>query len=219
MNADKTPLRVVLADDHHLSREGLRSMLEADGMVVIGEASNGVEAVSTVVSLAPDVAVIDLRMPGLSGAEAIRRIVTANPDVQVVVLTVSADEADVVEALASGASSYLLKDAPVEQLVAGIRQAASGHTVISGGVMRALVAQLTAASHAAERAAGERPALSAREQEVLRLIVEGADNATIGRKLSISRHTAKQYVSNVIQKLGVRSRVEAAVRAVRDGLV
>jgi DNA-binding NarL/FixJ family response regulator len=123
-------LRVVLADDHHFFREGLRGMLEADGMVVAGEAADGIEAVALARELRPDVVVIDLNMPDCSGIEAIPRITAASSDVQVVVLTVSADDSDVLDALAAGACSYILKDTRADEIVRGIRQGAGGHAVL-----------------------------------------------------------------------------------------
>lgn len=209
----------MLADDHHFFREGLRGMLAADGMTVVGEATDGDGAVTVARNLEPDVVVMDLKMPNGSGIEALRQIVTACPSAQLVVLTVSADEADVLEALAAGACSYLLKDARADELVGGIRLAAGGHAVLSREVVRALVARVRTDNHAAELASGDEFGLTARELEVIRLIADGADNAAIGRELSISKHTVKQYVTNIFEKLGVNSRVQAAVYAVRRGLV
>jgi DNA-binding NarL/FixJ family response regulator len=212
-------LRVVLADDHHFSREGLRGMLEAEGIVVVGEAADGTEAVRLTATLAPDVVVLDLRMPGGSVGETIAGIGATGHGTRVVVLTVSAEDADVIEALTGGADSYLLKDTAAEQLVGGIRVTAAGSAVLSEPAMRTLVARLGDAGEAA--AAGEGPirTLSDREREVLRLIVSGAGNAEIGHELSISRHTVKQHVTNIFGKLEVNTRVQAAVRAVREGLV
>jgi DNA-binding NarL/FixJ family response regulator len=209
----------VLADDHHFFREGLREMLAADGMAVVGEAADGAGAVALARELAPDVVVIDLTMPGVSGIDAARQIATASPDVQVVVTTVSANEADTLEALAAGASAYLLKDMRAEELVGAVRLAAGGHAVLSSDVVQALAARVRAERRLAERAKNDGLALTARELEVVRLIVEGSDNAAIGRELSISKHTVKRYVTNIFGKLGVRSRVQAAVYAVRKGLV
>lgn len=213
-------------------------------MEVVGEAADGADAAALVAELQPAVAVLDLNMPGTSGLQALRRIARSNPDIQTVVLTVSAEDGDVVEALAAGACGYLLKDTHVDRLADGIRQAAAGHMVVSGDVAKALIARvraeaqgdahaaagasagpggtsaagIAAAAAAAEEAHGERPALTPREREVLQLIVEGADNVAIGRALSISPHTVKQYVTNIFEKLGVHSRVQAAVYAVRAEL-
>jgi DNA-binding NarL/FixJ family response regulator len=219
MESPDSALRVVLADDHHFFREGLRGMLAADGMAVVGEATDGAGAVTLARELAPDVVVIDLKMPNASGVDALRQIATASPDAQLVVVTVSADEVDVLEALAAGACGYLLKDTRADELVGAIRLAAGGHAVLSRDVLRALVARVRADSQTAEQARSEAPALTARELEVIRLIADGADNVAIGRELSISRHTVKQYVTNIFEKLGVQSRVQAAVYAVRQGLV
>jgi DNA-binding NarL/FixJ family response regulator len=219
-------LRVVVADDHHFFRDGLRGMLEAGGMEVVGEASDGNEAVALAHSLAPHVVVLDLNMPGASGLEALRALARTCPDVQAVVLTVSNADADVLEARAAGACGYLLKDTRPDALVGSIRQAAEGHMVLSGEVAQALMAHVRAGAGAAvdleqeaPAQAAEEAALSPREAEVLRLIAEGADNTAIGVALSISPHTVKQYVANIFEKLGVRSRVQAAVHAVRSGLV
>jgi two-component system, NarL family, nitrate/nitrite response regulator NarL len=212
-------LRVVLADGHHFFREGLRGMLETAGMTIVGEATNGAEAVALAERLKPDVVVIDLNMPDASGAEALRRIAAVSPEARMVVLTVSTDEADVLDALQAGACGYILKDTRVDELVGGIRQTAGGQAVLSHEVMRTLVTRANQDNHAAEQSQSVIDALTTRELDVLRLIVDGADNAAIGLELSISRHTVKQHVTNIFEKLDVRSRVEAAVYAVRAGLV
>ena len=229
-------LRIVIADDHHLFREGLCALLQEAGMDVVGEASDGADAVTLTQELQPDVVVLDLNMPGTSGLQALRRLARSSPDTQAVVLTVSTQGTDVLEALAAGACGYLLKDTRPDRLAEGIRQAAEGQVMLSGEVARALMARVRADADAhavsgeeamerAELEAGRaaavaaRPALTPREAEVLRLISEGADNVAIGLELSISPHTVKQYVTNIFEKLGVRSRVQAAVYAVRAGLV
>ncbi len=244
VDASADALRVVIADDHQLFREGLKGMLEDAGMEVVGVAGDGADAAALVAKLRPQVAVLDLNMPGTSGLQALRRIARSNPDIQTVVLTVSADDGDVLDALAAGACGYLLKDTNVERLADGIKQAAAGHMVLSRDVAQALVARVRSEANDDARAAQadasagpvgasaagvaaavaseeaiEGPALTPREGEVLRLIVAGADNAAIGRELSISPHTVKQYVTNIFEKLGVHSRVQAAVYAVRADLV
>jgi DNA-binding NarL/FixJ family response regulator len=209
------PLRVVLADDHQLFREGLRGMLQADGMVVVGEARDGPQAVALARELQPDVLILDLRMGGCSGLDALRSVAASNPGICTVVVTVSSKRADVLEALAEGARGYLLKDTAVDQLAISVRQAAEGQIVLSsalGGALRAHV-------RAGARGEDDRLALTPRERDVLRLMADGADNATIGHALSISPHTVKQYAGSIFEKLGVRSRVQAAVHAVRVGLV
>jgi two-component system nitrate/nitrite response regulator NarL len=208
----------VLADDHHFFREGLRRMLTVDGMTVVGEATDGARAVTLAHELAPDVVVIDLKMPNVSGVDAIRQIAGPDSDTNLVVLTVSADESDAVEALAAGACGYLLKDTHPDELVGSIRLAADGHAVLSREVVRVLVALVRADNHSTAQATGNEYALTERELEITRMIVDGANNATIGRALSISKHTVKQHVTNIFEKLGVQSRVQAAVYAVRKGL-
>jgi DNA-binding NarL/FixJ family response regulator len=221
MKSPGKALRVVLADDHHFFREGLRGVLADDGITVVGEATNGEQAVALVGELTPDVVVIDLNMPSSGGMDAIRRIVASSPAVAVVVLTVSADDADVLQALAAGAGSYLLKDTRTDELAGCIRQVARGYTVLSREVAQTLS---TRALHnlpdngSAEQASTALPALTTRETDVLRLLVDGADNATIGRELSISPHTVKRYTANIFEKLEVNGRVQAAVYAVRAGL-
>jgi DNA-binding NarL/FixJ family response regulator len=219
MKPANSSLRVVLADDHHFFREGLRGMLAADDIAVVGEAVDGPEAVTLSRKLLPDVVLMDLRMPRTSGTQALREILEANPGTRVLVLTVSADRQDVLEALAAGACGYMLKDTRTAEILCAIRLVAGGHAVASREVMLALVEDARAHTDAAEQAALAGLALSDRELQVIRLIAEGADNATIGAELSISRHTVKQYVTNIFEKLGVHSRVEAAVYAVRKGLV
>jgi DNA-binding NarL/FixJ family response regulator len=208
-------LRVVLADDHQLFRQGLRGVLQAEGMIVVGEACDGEEALALVRELEPDVLVLDLRMGAHGGLDALRGLASTHPAIRTVVVTVSAECADVLEALAEGACGYLLKDTAVDQLAIGVRQAAEGQIVLSdalGGTLRAHV-------RAGARGEEDRQALTPRERDVLRLMADGADNATIGHALSISPHTVKQYAGSIFAKLGVRSRVQAAVHAVRVGLV
>jgi DNA-binding NarL/FixJ family response regulator len=221
MESTDSPLRVVLADDHHFFREGLRGMLEAAGVSVVGEAKDGTEAVALVGELKPDLIVIDLDMPDTSGAEALRQITAIGPEVRMIVLSASAAEADVLDALEAGACGYILKDTQPEDLIDGIRHRAASQVVLSRAVARALVGRASPSNHRGKARGGaiDLPALTARERDVLRLIVRGADNIAIGLDLSISRHTVKQHVTNIFEKLDVHSRVEAAVYAVRTGLV
>jgi DNA-binding NarL/FixJ family response regulator len=217
----KDALRVVLADDHHFFREGLRGMLENVGLSVVGEAKDSAEALALVGGLDPDLVVIDLNMPDALGAEALRRIALASPQARIVVLTSTVEIAEVLDALQAGACGYILKGTRADDLIAGIRQTASSHVVLSRTVMETLLIHTAPTNNAARQtqANADDMALTTREKDVLCLIVKGADNAAIGLELSISRHTVKQHVTNIFQKLGVRTRVEAAVYAVRAGLV
>ena len=211
-------LRVLLADDHHFFREGLRAMLTEGGMTVVGEVDDGARAVRLARELSPDVVVIDLKMPGAPGLEAVREIAARQPSTRLVVLTVSSEERDAWEALGAGACCYLTKDTRGEELVGAIRLASVGHSVLPGELTRALVAHVHLPRGASVAGSDGHEELTAREREVLRLIAQGANNAAIGRELSISAHTVKQYVTNILKKLDVQTRVEAAVYAVRNGL-
>lgn len=221
VNRSDTAPRVLLADDHHFFREGLRDMLESAGMQVVGEARDGAEAVALAGKLEPDLIVIDLGMSDTLGAEALRRIAATNPKARAVVLTTSANDVEVLEALEAGACGYILKDTQPDEMIDSIRRASGDQVLLSRDVALALVKRATPNNYdvTPTRLADERPPLTARELDVLRLIVQGADNAAIGLELSISRHTVKQHVTNIFEKLGVRTRVEAAVYAVRSGLV
>jgi two-component system NarL family response regulator len=220
VNRSGSALRVVLADDHHFFREGLRDMLESAGVSVVGEAKDGAEAVALAVELEPDLIVLDLDMSDAPGAEALRQIAKSSPRVHMVVLTAALEQVDVLEVLAAGACGYILKSTPADELIAGIRQTAGNHVVLSHEVVHTLTKYASPNNHTAaeRRPSVEGLELTAREKDVLRLLVDGADNAAIGLELSISRHTVKQHVTNIFEKLGVHSRVEAAVFAVRADL-
>jgi DNA-binding NarL/FixJ family response regulator len=213
-------LRVVLADDHDMFRTALRHLLEENGPVrVVGEAATGEGAVTQVREQAPDVVVMDLSMPGLGGVDATRRIVTDSPHTNVVVLTVSEDAADVVDAIVAGACGYLLKSASIEELIAGIRAAASGDALISPGIAGRLLSHVReqAQTPAADPPPGAQ--LSARELDVLKLVAEGKDNGEIAAVLFISPKTVKNHISNILMKLQITNRIQAAVYAVRRGIV
>jgi DNA-binding NarL/FixJ family response regulator len=211
------PLRVVLVDDHSFYRAGLTRMLQASGVDVVAEAANGDQALLEVAEHAPDVVVMDLNMPGLSGIEATRRLVETSPSAKVLVLTVSADEADVTGAILAGASGYVLKDGPVEEVVAGIRAVAAGQSLISPRVASFMLEHLRESTAEVRDLAGAR--LSRRELEVLVLLAEGRANQEIADELVISQSTVRNHISSILLKLQVENRVQAAVRAVRDHLV
>jgi DNA-binding NarL/FixJ family response regulator len=211
------PLRVVLADDHPFYREGLARLLEQSGIDVVRSVPNGEAAIQAVEELAPDVVVMDLNMPGLSGMEATRRLTETAPATRVLVLSVSAQEEDVTEAILAGARGYVLKDGPVEEVVAGIRAAAAGHSLISPRIATGLLQRMR--DSAEPEVSLERVQLSAREYEVLGLLAEGRANHEIAEALVISPSTVHNHISSILIKLQVDNRVQAAVRAVRDRLV
>jgi DNA-binding NarL/FixJ family response regulator len=212
------PLRVVLVDDHPVYRAGLARLLRESGVDVVAEVPNGEAALLAVEEMAPDVVVMDLNMPGMSGLEATRRLVAQSPATRVLVVSVSAQEADVTDAILAGASGYVLKEAPVEEVVAGIRAAAAGQSLISPRIATMLLQRIRDAGGAVDMDLA--PAnLSARELEVLGLMAEGKSNHEIAGALVISLSTVRNHISSILMKLQVENRVQAAVRAVRDHLV
>jgi DNA-binding NarL/FixJ family response regulator len=211
-------LTVVVADDHALFRRGLVRVLKEIGMEVVGEAADGSRAVELCSELEPDVVVMDLRMPRMSGIDATRRIMDAGLRTQVAVLTVSADESEVIDALLVGASGYLLKDADADEIATAVRAAARGESVISPRVAAKVVNRLRREPRV-QPSGGVIDDLTERETAVLRLIVAGLGNPEIAGQLYISENTVKNHVSSILTKLDVDNRVQASVRAVREGLV
>jgi DNA-binding NarL/FixJ family response regulator len=212
-------LRVLLVDDHDLFRTGLRNLLEEQGVDVVGEASAGDEALRYVRELAPDVVVMDLNMPGMNGVEATKRITSLAPLTRVVVLTISDQDADVMDAIFAGACGYLLKDASIQDVMSGIRAASIGESLISPTIAGKVLERVRAASTSPEAAETIRTELSEREIEVLKLIANGKDNAVIAQELHISPKTVKNHISNILMKLQIENRIQAAVYAVRSGIV
>ena len=212
-------LRVLLVDDHDLFRTGLRNLLEEEGVVVVGEAGTGNEALRMVEELAPDVVVMDLNMPGMTGVEATRQIASVAPLARVLVLTISDQDGDVLDAILAGACGYLLKDSSIQELMAGIRAAAMGESLISPTIAAKVLQRVRASSPMPDIAEQIQTQLSEREIEVLKLIANGRDNADIAGQLHISPKTVKNHISNILMKLQIENRIQAAVYAVRSGLV
>lgn len=212
-------IRVVLVDGHAVFRGGLRKMLEQDVIDIVGEASDGVGAVAVVRDTGPDVVLMDVTMAGISGIEATRQIRAFAPTTQVVMLTLSADERDVEESIWAGACGYLLKDAPVQQILVAIQGAAAGESHLSPRITTGILNQIrTGAGRPAFR--GEaRAELTKREREVLRLMADGKENPQIGKELFISAQTVKKHVSSILLKLKVENRVQAVVLAFRSRLL
>jgi DNA-binding NarL/FixJ family response regulator len=211
-------LRVMLVDDHDLFRTGLRNLLEEQGVQIVAEASEGSAALSLVRELAPDVVVMDLNMPGMNGIEATREITRQAPLTRVVVLTISDEDDDVIDAILAGACGYLLKDSSIQDLMQGIRAASVGEALISPHIAAKVLQRLRASSVDSETVA-QGTELSDRETQVLRLIANGKDNAEIAQDLHISPKTVKNHISNILMKLQIENRIQAAVYAVRRGLV
>lgn len=200
-------IRVCLVDDHPAFRAGLRALLEAEDVAVVGEAASGADAVALAREHAPDVVLMDLAMPEVDGVEATRRMTAELPEVPVVVLTSFSDRPRIVDALDAGAVGYLLKDADPDDLVRGVRAAAAGQAPLDPRAAREVLA--------ARRAPAGATALSAREAEVLGLVAAGHPNKVIALRLGISEKTVKNHLSTVFQKLGVTDRTQAALWAQR----
>jgi DNA-binding NarL/FixJ family response regulator len=208
--ADGGAIRVVVVDDHPVVRDGLRGMLAGTEFEVVGEAADGLTAVELIERVDPDVALMDLRMPGGGGVEAIREIGRRKLRCRVLVLTTYGSDADTIPAIEAGATGYLLKDAPREQLFAGIRSAAAGQPVLSPAITATLMSRV--------RTPASEP-LSAREREVLGLVARGSGNREIARSLFISEATVKTHLVHVYEKLGVRDRAAAVAAAYEQGLL
>ena len=209
-------IRVLIADDHVVVRQGVRRFLE-DGadIAVVGEAGDGPQALRLVEELQPDVALLDIQMPGLNGVEVSRQIKSRFPQVQVLVLTAYEDDAYVFAALQAGADGYLLKTAGVDELLSAVRRVHSGQSALSPGVTDKVVRQLQTGRP--ERAAGQVERLSQRELEILRLAATGLTNKAIGARLHLSDRTIQGHLARVYGKLGVASRTEAVTAALKRG--
>ena len=216
---DERAIRVLIVDDHDLFRTGLRNLLEEQGVEIVGEAASGSQALDIVREAPPDVVIMDLNMPGMNGVDATRHISRDAPLTRVIVLTISDQEQDVMDAILAGACGYLLKDASIQTLMQGIQAAAIGESLISPHIAGRVLQHVRATTAAPEAAATIRAELSDREIEVLKLIANGKDNAMIARDLHISPKTVKNHISNILMKLQIENRIQAAVYAVRSGIV
>ncbi|HLJ03305.1 MAG TPA: response regulator transcription factor [Solirubrobacteraceae bacterium] len=209
------PLRVVLADDQELIRAGLKALLEARGVQVVGQAADGVEAVELVPHVRPDVVLMDIRMPRLDGVEATRRLA----GYRVLVVTTYEQDEYVVEALRAGAAGFILKDTPPDQLVEAIRIVAAGESLLAPSITRRLLESVVRRLPAPASAPPELEELTAREREILLLIARGCSNAEIASTLFLSELTVKSHVSHLLSKLRLRDRVQAVILAYEAGLV
>ncbi|MGN6361702.1 MAG: response regulator [Thermomicrobiales bacterium] len=210
------PIRVMIVDDHAVVRQGLRTFLDLqDDLLVAGEASDGADAVQRVDELAPDVILMDLIMPRLDGIEAVRRIKRARPKTQILVLTSFGDDQKVFAAIRAGAIGFLLKDVSPQDLAAAIFAAHRGEATLSPGIATRLMQELATGG----QPAADEHALTERERAVLALIAQGRSNRQISDDLAISEKTVKTHVSNILTKLHLEDRTQAAIFALKEGLV
>ncbi len=219
-----TKIRVLLADDHVVVRQGTKELLEQEkDIVVVGEASDGTEAVRKAMETRPDIVIMDIRMPGMSGIEATKQIRKMLPRTQVLALTAYDDDEFVFSLLKAGASGYLMKTAPFEELVRAIREVFVGHSVLDPAVARKVVSLMSSDQQRQNRPMGldqetvKNAGLTKREMEVLRMLAEGLSNKEIASKLYISPRTVQTHLSNIFSKMGVSSRTEAVLKALKEG--
>ncbi|MFI8305353.1 response regulator [Streptomyces sp. NPDC085927] len=214
-------IRVLVADDQQMVRQGFTVLLNTHPDIeVIGQAVDGLDAVAQVADLAPDVVLMDIRMPGLGGIEATRRITAATPHIRVLVLTTFDLDEYVYEALRAGASGFLLKDASSDQLAEAVRVVAAGDALLAPGITRRLIAEFGRLEDRPRPPLRQRVgALTERETEVLGLIAQGLSNAEIAARLVVAEQTVKTHVGRILVKLGLRDRTQAAVFAYESGLV
>jgi DNA-binding NarL/FixJ family response regulator len=214
------PITVMIADDQRMVRSGLRVILDSEpGITVVAEAGDGAEAIDLVRRHRPAVALLDIRMPVLDGLQAARKVLALSPGTRVLILTTFDADEYVYEALRAGASGFLLKDAPADQLVTAVRCLAAGDALIDPVITRRLISRFTLAARGPAELPPELRQLTAREQEVLRLVARGLSNVEIARELVIEENTVKTHVSRILMKLGLRDRVQAVVLAYELGFV
>jgi DNA-binding NarL/FixJ family response regulator len=214
------PITVLIADDQRMIRRGLQVILDAEpGISVVAEAGDGREAVELVREHAPAVALLDIRMPVMDGLQAARQIIALSPGTRVLILTTFDADEYVYEALRAGASGFLLKDAPADQLITAVRSLAAGDALIDPAITRRLISRFALAARGPAGLPGELRQLTARELEVLRLVARGLSNIEIARELIVEENTVKTHVSRILMKLGLRDRVQAVVLAYEVGFV
>jgi len=221
MSMQADAIRVLIADDSPLFRRGIFVVLSTEEQIdVIAEAENGEEAIAKAEELAPDVVLMDVRMPRVNGIEAARAIRNSSPTTKIIMLTVSDEDDDLYEAIKAGANSYLLKEVSVEEVPEAIRAVVQGQSLISPSMASKLLNEYTSlARRAEEKQQFPSPTLTVRELEVLKLVAKGQSNREIGEELYISENTVKNHVRNILEKLHLHSRMEAVIYAVRERLL
>jgi DNA-binding NarL/FixJ family response regulator len=219
ISGEREPIRVLVVDDQELFRGGLTMILGTDpGIEVVGQASDGIEGTTLAAALAPDVVLLDVRMPKRSGIEACVAIKETVPSAKIIMLTVSDEEADLYEAVKSGAAGYLLKDSSIDEVTQAVRVVADGQSLISPSMAVKLIDEFKQMSRP-DRDQVSPLRLTDRELEVLRLVATGMNNREIARQLFISENTVKNHVRNILEKLQLHSRMEAVMYAVREKLL
>ncbi len=219
MNTENS-IRVLLIDDHTLFRSGIRALLQRQpGFEVVGEAGDALEGVKRAKTLQPDVVLLDIHMPGITGREAVGLVADEAPDARILMLTVSEDVEDLLQALRAGAHGYLLKNIETDFLVNAIRSAVEGESVMSPQMTSKLMKSVSAPPVAVAAAPIDKERLSPREREILGFLARGASNKEIARDLDLAESTVKIHVQNILKKLNLASRVQAAIYAVEHGLV
>jgi len=209
-------IRLLLADDHRMLRQGLRRSLVDEGFEVIGEATDGLEAVKLVDALLPDVVLMDVTMPGIDGIEAVRRVHEAHPEVRVVMLTMHADAEVIADAIRAGACGYLVKDCSIDEIADAVRMAANGDTALSPQLASTMLDELRRLDRPDPE---DERLVTKREEEVLQLIADGCSTPEVAARLFISQKTVKNHLASIYQKLDARDRTQAVLQAVRMGIV
>jgi two-component system NarL family response regulator len=221
--AAEEPIRVLIADDHALFRRGLNMVLESEeGIEVVAEAEDGEDAIAKSEEFAPDVVLMDVRMPRVSGIEATRAIRDTLPSAKILMLTVSDEEEDLFEAIRAGASGYLLKDIPLDEVADVVRAVHGGQSLINPSMAAKLLTEFAALAKRDESERAEQvpaPKLTDREIQVLQLVARGMNNRDIAKELFISENTVKNHIRNILEKLQIHSRMEAVMIAVREKLI
>jgi DNA-binding NarL/FixJ family response regulator len=215
------PIRVLVVDDHAVFRRGLQMVLEQEPDIeVVGEAGDGTEAVTMAANTAPDIVLLDVRMPKRGGIDACTAIKDAVPSVAIIMLTISDEEADLYDAIKAGAVGYLLKDIPIDEIATAVRAVRGGQSYISPSMASKLLTEFaTMVRRTDERQQLPAPKLTDREMEVLKLVAKGLNNRDIAKQLFISENTVKNHIRNILEKLQLHSRMEAVVYAVREKLL
>jgi DNA-binding NarL/FixJ family response regulator len=213
-NVAQKEVRLLLADDHRMLREGLRRSLESVGLTVVAEAADGEEAVRLAGEHLPDVVLMDVTMPNLGGVEAARAIRATLPDVRVVMLTMHADDDVIASAIRAGADGYLVKDCSIEEVADVVRRVAGGQTALTPALAASMLSEVQALARAPQS-----DPVTKREEEVLQLIADGCSTPEVAERLYISQKTVKNHLASIYQKLDARDRTQAVLRAVRMGIV